>query len=88
MGLYVFGKRALTDKIGMTEERKISMEDVLQLEMLKLMLKYLRIFIWQVLESTIYVIKARKEIDWVSWRGNEGQEAELQVKSDLVDAAQ
>lgn len=66
MGLYVFGKRALTDKIGMTEERKISMEDVLQLEMLKLMLKYLRIFIWQVLESTIYVIKARKEIDWVS----------------------
>lgn len=42
------------------------MEDVLQLVVLKLMLKYLRIFIWQVLESRIYVIKARKEIDWVS----------------------
>lgn len=66
MGLYVFGKMALTDKIGMKEERKISMEDVLQLVMLKFMLQYLRIFIWQVLGSGIYVIKARKEIDWVS----------------------
>lgn len=42
------------------------MEDVLQLVVLKLMLKYLRIFIWQVLESRIYVINARNEIDWVS----------------------
>ena len=55
----------LTDKIGMKEERKISMEGVLQLVILKLVLKYLRIFIWQVLESGMYVVKARREIDWV-----------------------
>ena len=31
MGLYVFGKMALTDKIGMKEERETSMGGVLKL---------------------------------------------------------
>jgi len=42
------------------------MEGVLQLVMLKLILKYLRIFIWQILESGMYFIKARRKVDWVS----------------------
>lgn len=38
MGLYVIGKMALTDKIGMKGEENY-MKDVLQLEMLKIIFK-------------------------------------------------